>query len=97
MNLYSFIEITIGVLTLFGMIFTVFSYINKPQTTSDKNDALMAQSINQLQVDFSNLRDNHVHTIDTKLDQTISNVSTLAIHVAQLSTIIDERIPKHKI
>lgn len=97
MNIYLFIEITLGSLTIFGMVFGVFIYINKPAITSDKNDALMSQSISQLQTDLTNLRDNHVHTLDTKLDQTIMNVAQMAIQLAQLSTIIDERIPKNKL
>lgn len=44
--------------------------------------------------DLVNLRDNHVHTLETKVDQTNQNVNNLSLEVTRLSTIISERIPK---
>lgn len=77
--------------------FVVFRYFKDPQVKSDQNDALLEQSVSQLQKDFANVRDNHLHTIDTKLDQTTLRVNELAIQVAKLSTIIDERIPRKQL
>lgn len=93
MQISLFLEITISVCTIVGMIFAVFIYFRNPQVASDKNDALMNQSISQLQLDLTNLRDNHLHTLDTKIDSTIASVNTISIEVAKLGTIINERIP----
>lgn len=87
-------ETIVSLLTIFGIVFAVFNYFKNPQVSSEKQDALMGQSITQLQTDLTNLRDNHVHTLDTKIDQTIVTVSQMGIEIAKLSTIIDERIPK---
>lgn len=93
MNISFLLEITIAVSTIMGMIFSIFIYFKNPQIQSDKNDALMGQSIHQLQLDLTNLRDNHLHTLDQKIDSTISSVNTISIEVAKLGTIINERIP----
>lgn len=94
MNIIAFMETIVSLLTIFGIVFAVFNYFKNPQVSSEKQDALMGQSITQLQTDLTNLRDNHVHTLDTKIDQTIVTVSQMGIEIAKLSTIIDERIPK---
>lgn len=47
-------------------------------------------SFNQLLLQSNN----HIHTVDTKVDTLNGNVSDLSIKVATLTTIIDERIPK---
>lgn len=43
---------------------------------------------------FANLRDNHVHTLETKIDSTNKDMSRMAVEIGKLATIIDERIPK---
>lgn len=40
------------------------------------------------------LAQNHIHTIDTKVDRLIENVGTMSNGVTELRTIINERIPK---
>lgn len=37
---------------------------------------------------------NHIHTVDTKVDKLALEVQELGRHVVKLATIIDERIPK---
>lgn len=77
-----------------GMIFGLFSYFKNPQIKLEKGEGLMSMSIKQLQSDLTNLRDNHVHTLDVKLDQTIISVNHLSNEITRLSTIIEERVPK---
>lgn len=79
-----------------GIIFTVYNYFRNPQISADKNESIMSLKINNLQADFANLRDNHIHTLDVKTDGIIESVNSLTIQVTRLSTIIDERIPKNK-
>ncbi|MDE2105249.1 MAG: hypothetical protein KGL39_48940 [Patescibacteria group bacterium] len=85
------IMFAIGVI---GAMFGVYHYFKNPQIKLDKNESLMQQQIVQFGKDLANLRDNHVHTLDEKLDATIKGMNELAIRVERLSTIIEERIPK---
>ncbi len=39
---------------------------------------------------------NHIHTVDTKVDGLLAMVNTMGNELTKLSTIIDERIPKIK-
>ena len=80
-----------------GMIFGIYSYFRNPQIKLEKGEGLMAMSIKQLQLDLTNLRENHMHTLDVKLDATNKSVCDLEVQVAKLSTIIDERIPKRAV
>lgn len=43
------------------------------------------------------LAQNHIHTVDTKVDNLITSVNTMGNDVTKLSTIIEERIPKRTI
>lgn len=40
------------------------------------------------------LAQNHIHTVDTKVDRLIESVGGLGTNVTKLETIINERIPK---
>lgn len=40
------------------------------------------------------LAQNHIHTVDTKVDNLAKEVGTLGIQITKLATIIDERIPR---
>lgn len=82
------------IIGLIGVIITVYNTVRNPQVTSEKNDSLMELSIAQLGKDLANLRDNHVHSLDIKLDETNKVVTQISIQVAKLATIIEERIPK---
>ena len=42
------------------------------------------------------LAQNHIHTVDTKVDVLAKEVNVLSTKIAQLTTVIDERIPRRK-
>lgn len=44
--------------------------------------------------DSMTLAQNHIHTLDIKMDKAIESMNSISIHVATLATIINERIPK---
>jgi len=44
--------------------------------------------------EMQNLKDNHIHSLDLKIDETNKNVNSLTLKVTELATIINERIPK---
>lgn len=88
------LETIVTILGILGTVFGVYNYLRNPQISADKTNALLSQSLLQVQKDLANLRDNHVHTLDMKMDEAMSRINELAIQVAKLSTVIEERIPK---
>lgn len=98
----------IFVLGLLGTVFTVFSYFRNPQINSEKQDALLAQSVqndrNSVDIRFKSIQEqfqalllqsnNHIHTVDTKVDALHGIVGNMGNEITRLATIIEERIPK---
>lgn len=58
------------------------------QSHLDKYDSLTKQ--------VQNIKDNDLHTIETKLEQENQEIQDLRVTVEKLITVIDERIPKKK-
>jgi hypothetical protein len=99
------IVFAIGIL---GTVFTVYRFIRDPQTDGEKRDALAEQSIKfyiqstdtrfadmQKQITSSQqLANNHIHTIDTKVDEMGKGLIGLGTEITRLATIIEERVPK---
>lgn len=93
---------------ILGSIFTVYNYFKEPQIKSEKIDALIQQKMeftiksteerfNQMQKNFEGLllsSNNHVHTVDTKVDKLREDIGCMGREVTRLATIIEERIPK---
>lgn len=50
--------------------------------------------LNVLKDQVTNLKDNHVHTIEVKIDQMQASQSAMAGNIIQLQTILEERLPK---
>ena len=62
------LSIIINGATLIAIVFAVFMYIRNPQEKSAQNDAVYDVKLTNLEALFVNLRDNHFHTIESKLD-----------------------------
>lgn len=91
-----------------GTIFTVYNYFRNPQIKSEKQDALMEQEMsysaraNEERFSTMNKKfdamllqsNNHIHTVDTKVDKLQTTVAQMGESIVRLSTIIEERIPK---
>ncbi len=90
------ITLAINILTLLGIIAGAWLYIRRPQEKSELTDVQMRAELTSLRSDLINLRDNHVHTLDTKLDVTNKAVQDLALQLTRLNTIIEERIPPNR-
>lgn len=96
------------VIGLLGTLFGVYHYFRNPQIDSDKRDALIEQRMKfygestdrrfsdmQKQItDSQQLANNHIHTIDTKVDEVNINLAAMGKEITRLGTIIEERIPK---
>lgn len=95
-------------LGILSVIFSVFFYFRKPQEETETKAALLAQQVvleremNEkkfidvgVRLDGAfTLAQNHIHTLDTKIDTVTNSLNTLGLHVEKLSTIIEERIPR---
>lgn len=90
----------IFVLGLMGTVFTVYNYFKNPQIKLEKQDLLVGERISDLGKQLSNLRDNHLHTIEVKMDTHISNQAInereTAMMLTRLQTILEERLPLKK-
>lgn len=96
------------ILGVLAIIFSVYSYFRNPQIKSDKTDALLTQKLqwtiegnekrfSDVNINIEkafNLAQNHIHTVDIKVDKLIENVSLMSNEITKLSTIIEERVPK---
>ncbi len=100
------------VLSIMGIIFGVFLYFKNPQTNSEKQDALLAQQVqwekeaNEKRfaelgariTESMTLAQNHIHTVDTKVDGLIGSVNAMNLEmtkaITRLETTIHERFPK---
>jgi len=97
-----------GVIGLVGVVFTIYNYFRKPQISLEKKDALVDQQIrfmcestdrrfDEMQKNFNGLllqSNNHIHTVDTKVENLIKTIGIMSNEITKLSTIIEERIPK---
>lgn len=93
---------------LLGTIFTVYKSIYDPQAKSDKTDALIEQRmkffIESTEKRFKDMQDNfnqlllqsnnHIRTVDTKVDKVHEIMGMMGKEITRLGTIIEERIPK---
>lgn len=109
-NLLSPSNITFAI-GIIGVIFTIYNYFKNPQIDSDKRDALLAQQIKSmieanefrfktLQESFNGMllqSNNHIHTVDTKVEALNATVTAMTNQITKLATIIEERIPKKNI
>lgn len=98
----------IFVLALLSILFGVYSYFRNPQVDSDKRDALLAQQIKffiegtegrfkEVQDSFQSLllqSNNHIHTVDTKVDGLSFDMGAMKNEITRLATILEERLPK---
>lgn len=70
-------------ITILGVIFAVYLYFRKPQEKSEVNDAVFDVKFRALEDMVINLRDNHLHTLQSKLEAHISESQTAAIGSAE--------------
>lgn len=63
------------------------------QLTTDANEKKFAELSQRLDASMT-LAQNHIHTVDTKVDGLISTMASLKSDVVRLTTIIEERIPR---
>jgi len=108
MDVLDILSIITSGLTIIGIIFGAFLYFRNPQVKSEKKDALLEQRMQWekesnekrfadmgVRLDTATtIAQNHIHTVDVKVDGLISQVNTLTNEITRLSTTMEERLPK---
>jgi uncharacterized protein HemX len=108
MNISNILQDLVFILGTLGVLFGIYQYFRNPQIAEDKKAALLAQEVKttstsveqrfeSIQKNFEGLllqSNNHIHSLDIKIDAMNKAMTDMRVEVATLSTIIDERIPK---
>lgn len=93
-----YITLIIQGATIIGIIFTVYLYFRKPQERSDIQDAVFDVKFNSLEKLVTNLRDNHLHTLETKLNTYIAEQQVhreaMIRQMTRIETLLEERLKK---
>lgn len=80
-------------LGIISMIFGVYSYFRNPQIASDKESIKTDSRLDVIEKTLTNLKDNHIHSLDLKIDETNKKVSGIEIQMTKIATIVEERLP----
>lgn len=87
------------VLAVVGATVAVINYFQVPAVDNQKNIELIQQEIasqKELSDQINNLRDNHIHTLEVKIDDTNSKVDNLENEIIEVKTILNERLPNKR-
>jgi hypothetical protein len=88
----------IQVVTLVGIAFAVYRSFQQPQQKSEVTDAVFDTKFNALSETVINLRDNHLHTLESKLDKHIQENQMVAIEttrtLAKIETLLEQYYKK---
>jgi hypothetical protein len=92
------LDIALKILTLLGVIFAVYLYFKKPQEDSQIKDVGFEKDLCSLEKMVVNLRDNHLHTLESKLDKHISENQMVAIEttrsLTRMETLMEQLLKK---
>lgn len=108
MDITTLLQDFVFVLGIAGVVFGIYQYFKNPQISEDKKSALLAQQVKYtaesveerfilMQKNFESLllqSNNHIHTVDTKVDTLAADMTQMSREIVRLATIIEERIPK---
>jgi hypothetical protein len=93
-----FLTYAIGIGTILSLIFTWYNSIRKPQQKGEVVDARFDEKYKALNDIVINMRDNHLHTLEVKLDKHIEdNTKSCLDQVRQMTrieTLIEQIIKK---
>ena len=92
------ITYSLGIVALLNVGVVVWSSIRKPQEKSTLNDAIFEERFNGLNATVTNLRDNHLHTLESKLDKHICDNQLFAIEntksLTRVETLLEQLLKK---
>ncbi len=88
----------VGIGTILSFVFTWYNSIKRPQEKSKEIDVRMEEKYSALRDIVINLRDNHLHTIECKIDKHIESDQKYQIDcikkMTRIETLLDEIIKK---
>lgn len=73
-------------------VFAVFLYFKKPQEQEEIKSAVFEEKITSLRELVANLRDNHIHTIESKLDKHIESQISNDLRIANTLGCIETKL-----
>lgn len=84
-------------IAIISSITAAIMFFRKPQEIGERRDAVLGEKFSNLKEEITNLKDNHIHTLDTKLDafinsQNIRNES-FSNKLVEITTMLNERLP----
>jgi hypothetical protein len=93
-----FITYALGIVALLNVGAVLWTSIRKPQETSQLNDAIFEERFNSLNATVTNLRDNHLHTLDSKLESHTRENQIFALEttksLTKLETLMEQLLKK---
>lgn len=87
------------ILGLLAIMFSIYSYFRNPQINSEKIDALLTQKLNDIESQvrlFQNSLQTHIQSDVVSFGNLNQHIVEVDKSVVKLTTIIEERIPRHK-
>jgi hypothetical protein len=88
----------IGILTILSFIFTWWNAIKKPQIKSEVEDAKFNEKFKGLESIVLNMRDNHLHTLEVKIDKHIEENQRDCIdqtkQLSRIETLLEQLMKK---
>ena len=80
------------IIAVASAVFAVFLFFRKPQEKGEVNDAVFDTKMSALKDLVINLRDNHLHTLECKLDKHIEENQRDAIKTAEINGRIEAKL-----
>lgn len=90
----SAVQLTLAVLAVFGVVFSVFLYFKNPQIKNDQDSIRFREELDAMKKQILEIKETHLRSIEGDVKALTAAVAQLDRTVVRLTTIIDERIPK---
>lgn len=95
------LSVSIQILTLAGIAWAVYNSLKKPQEKTEIKDAIFSEKLNGLEKMVVNLRDNHLHTLECKLDKHIEDNQMFILEntksTTKMETLLEELLKKENV
>lgn len=94
---YQNITFILATLSLLGVVFSIYKHFKDPDVEADKRLCLVEQMLKTERDKNDTLtatQQNHLHTIESKVDKNNENIKSLTNEIVKVSTILEERLPK---
>ena len=84
-------------IALGGIVFGIYHFFRNPNLENKENIVRLGASLGgfkELTKQIQKLEDNHIHTIETKVDELTKNIVSMRVEIGIMSSVIEERIPR---